>query len=194
MKAASGYQRALQAVPARALPARGRVAHLARYAWWPALALLAWYVLCYFQFAGQLIAYPFGVDQGEGYDVWSAWLLTLGQLPYSGNSAYPYFSSNYPPLWSALAAIPMFWVGPSIGIARALSVLSALVAAALIGRAAYRRTRGVQPVVAGFRRAAGHFPLRRFAVRLSQHAPGACQCHGAYVQPDCDHTARDAIP
>lgn len=150
MKVVRGYQSVAVGAPARAWPATQRLASFARYAWLPALGLLGWYVLFYVQYAGQLVAYPFGVDQGEGYDVWSAWLIRLGQLPYSSNDAFPYFSSNYPPLWSALASLPMQWLGPSIGAARVVSILSALIAAALIGRAAYNRTLGARPASAAF--------------------------------------------
>ena len=60
---------------------------------WPAIGLLLVYAVCYVQFALQLASFPFDVDQGEGYDAWSAWLINLGQLPYASNAAYPYYSS-----------------------------------------------------------------------------------------------------
>lgn len=116
-------------------------ASLLHPALWPALGLLALYAFSYVQLSVQLIAFPFGIDQGEGYDVWAAWLIRLGQLPYTANEADPYYSSNYPPVWSALVAIPMAWTGPSLAPARLVSTLSALAAGLLIGLAAYRRTR-----------------------------------------------------
>jgi hypothetical protein len=114
---------------------------------WPTLVLLALYAAIYLQFAVQLANFPFDLDQGEGYDAWSAWLINVGQLPYSSNAAYPYYSSNYPPLWSYLVSIPMAWLGPGLGSARLVSTLAALATAGLLGLAA-RRAAG--STLAGF--------------------------------------------
>ncbi|MBV9168852.1 MAG: hypothetical protein JOZ81_02050 [Chloroflexi bacterium] len=105
---------------------------------WPAIGLLAIYAVCYVQFALQLARYPFDIDQGEGYDAWSAWLLNLGQLPYATNATYPYYSSNYPPLWSYLVSIPLAWIGPDVMAARLVSTASALGCAVVLGLAARR--------------------------------------------------------
>ncbi len=105
---------------------------------WPALALLLIYLLAYIQFATQLATFPFDLDQGEGYDAWSGWLINLGQLPYTSNADFPYYSSNYPPLWSYLVSIPMAWVGPGLAAARTLSALSALTSACVLGIASFR--------------------------------------------------------
>jgi hypothetical protein len=103
--------------------------------------LLIVYALVYLQFAAQLAGFPFDLDQGEGYDAWSGWLINLGQLPYTTNVSFPYYSSNYPPLWSYLVSIPMAWFGPGLAAARIVSTLSALATAAVLGGAAYRLTR-----------------------------------------------------
>lgn len=105
---------------------------------WPAVLLLALYVVFYASFAVQLISFPFDLDQGEGYDAWSAWLVRLRQLPYTSNETYPYYSSNYPPIWSSLVSLPMRWTGPGLGPARAVSAISAILAAVFIGLAARR--------------------------------------------------------
>lgn len=124
----------------RVSPARLAMVH-ARFeavGLWPTLLLLGVYALVYAQFAVQLSNFPFDLDQGEGYDAWSGWLINLGQLPYTDNSAFPYYSSNYPPLWSYLVSIPMAWFGPGLAAARIVSTLSAIAAAAVIGVAAQR--------------------------------------------------------
>jgi hypothetical protein len=105
---------------------------------WPTLLLLALYACIYLQFAIQLAGFPFDLDQGEGYDAWSAWMINLGQLPYTSNAEYPYYSSNYPPLWSYIVSIPMAWLGPGLAAGRLVSTISALTAAAVIGIAAQR--------------------------------------------------------
>src|SRR5205814_3333239 len=105
---------------------------------WPTLLLLAVYALVYLQFALQLAGFPFDLDQGEGYDAWSGWLMNLGQLPYTTNADFPYYSSNYPPLWSYIVSIPMAWLGPGLASARLVSTLSAVLAAGVLGIAAQR--------------------------------------------------------
>jgi hypothetical protein len=105
---------------------------------WPAIGLLGLYAVCYVQFALQLASFPFDIDQGEGYDAWSAWLLNLGQVPYANNAAYPYYSSNYPPLWSYLVSIPLAWLGPGVMAARLVSAAAAVCSALVLGLAAQR--------------------------------------------------------
>jgi hypothetical protein len=102
-------QRVRHIRPARLALVRARAVHQAIEIW-PTLVLLAVYAGVYLQFAVQLAGFPFDLDQGEGYDAWSAWLVNLGQLPYSTNAEFPYYSSNYPPLWSYLVSIPMAWL------------------------------------------------------------------------------------
>jgi hypothetical protein len=105
---------------------------------WPTLLLLAVYAVGYVQFAVQLLGFPFDLDQGEGYDAWSAWLINLGQLPYTSNAEFPYYSSNYPPLWSYVVSIPMAWLGPGLAPARMVSTLATLATAGVLAIAAQR--------------------------------------------------------
>ncbi len=116
----------------------GVAASVSHPIFWPAFVLLGIYVVSYVAFAGQLIAFPFDLDQGEGYDAWSGWLINLGHLPYTDNAVFPYYSHGYPPVWSYVVSIPMAWTGPGVGPARAVSALATLGAALLIGRAALR--------------------------------------------------------
>ena len=105
---------------------------------WPAILLLVVYAAVYVQFAIQLAGFPFDLDQGEGYDAWSGWLMNLGQLPYTSNADFPYYSSNYPPLWSYLVSIPMAWLGPGLLSARLVSTAAGLLTAGALGLAAIR--------------------------------------------------------
>jgi hypothetical protein len=115
-----------------------RVVSGAAFEVWPALALLGIYALVYVAFAVQLASFPFDLDQGEGYDAWSAWLINQGQLPYTNNAEFPYYSSNYPPLWSYIVSIPMAWLGPGLAPGRIISAISAVGAAGVLGSAAHR--------------------------------------------------------
>ncbi len=125
---------------ARACGAWGMVSRVgtAEAAVLPALLLLALYAAFYVQFAIGLVEFPYDLDQGEGYDAWSAWLVHGGRLPYTSNVDYPYFSSNYPPLWSYLVSIPMAWTGPGLAPARAVSTAAGLLSALVVGLAARR--------------------------------------------------------
>ena len=105
---------------------------------WPTVLLLGIYAVVYLQFALQLAGFPFDLDQGEGYDAWSGWLINLGQLPYTTNADFPYYSSNYPPLWSYLVSIPMAWLGPGLVAARLVSTAAGLLTAVVLGLAAFR--------------------------------------------------------
>jgi hypothetical protein len=124
-------------------------ARLGPIAAWPVLGLLAVYAVFYLQFSLGLISFPYGWDQGEGYDAWSAWLMAQGQLPYSTNDAHPYFSINYPPIWATLVSVPMNWFGPSLPPARAFAALATLGVACLIALAARRRTATSWPLSSG---------------------------------------------
>ena len=126
-------------LPRRALAAQWRWSRTLALA--PAAVVLAVYALLYVRFAGQLITFPFGLDQGEGTDAWSAWLIAQGQLPYSHNDTFPYFSINYPPLWSTLVALPMAVVGPSLAPARAFASAVTLLDTVIIAAAAWRLAR-----------------------------------------------------
>jgi len=108
--------------------------------WSLGLALLVLYLLFYLSRAADLIAYPYDVDQGEGYDVNSGWLLAQGRPIYTDNADYPYYSSNYPPVFSLLLAPIVAQTGPLLGSGRALSAIAALLTAALIGAIVWERT------------------------------------------------------
>ena len=108
------------------------VARLGALFWALGLALLFVYLLFYLGRVADLVGYPYDVDQGEGYDVNSAWLLAQGRPIYTDNATYPYYSSNYPPVFSLLLAPIVAQTGPTLGAGRALSAAAALLTAATI--------------------------------------------------------------
>jgi hypothetical protein len=101
------------------------------------VGVLYFYLLVYVSHAANLAAYPYDLDQGEAYDVNSGWLLARGQPIYTDNARFPYYSSNYPPVYSALLATIVAQAGPSLAAGRLLSagaaLLSAVVIAAVVG-------------------------------------------------------------
>ena len=101
------------------------------------LALL-FSLLVYLVYAANLIAFPFDYDQGEGFELHDSVLFSRGELPYRDTELYPFYASNYPPLYHLLAA-PFVWLfGPAYWYGRLLSFLASLVTAAAIAYAVYR--------------------------------------------------------
>lgn len=105
---------------------------------WPLALALAAYAVVYLQHALTLLAFPFDVDQGEGFDAWGAWLIDRGLAMYTDNQAPDFYSTSYPPVWSYLVSIPMAWLGPGLGPARFVSVLATLGCVLLLFQAARR--------------------------------------------------------
>lgn len=105
-----------------------------------ALLLLAFYLLVYVAYAVNLMQFPFDYDQGEGFELVDTVLFSQGQWPYQDTETYPFYSSNYPPLFHVIAA-PFVWIfGPAYWYGRLLGFLGTLVTAAAIAYAVYRAT------------------------------------------------------
>jgi hypothetical protein len=104
------------------------------------LALLAFigYLLVYFHYAWQLFQFPFDYDQGEGFELVDTLLFSRGEWPYRDIDSYPFYSSNYPPLFHVMT-VPLVWLfGPQYWTGRLISFLGTLVTAGAIGYAVQR--------------------------------------------------------
>ena len=98
------------------------------------LALLAFvgYFVVYLIYAGALFQFPFDYDQGEGFELMDTVLFSQGEWPYRDNDVYPFYSSNYPPLFH-LFIVPLVWLfGPQYWTGRLMSFLGTLVTAVAI--------------------------------------------------------------
>lgn len=94
--------------------------------------------LVYTVYAANLIAFPYDYDQGEGFEVQDTALLSQFRLPYLDTETYPFYSSNYPPLFHMLAA-PFVWIfGPAYWYGRLLGYAASLLIALVIAQAVYR--------------------------------------------------------
>lgn len=108
-----------------------------------ALALLAFvgYFIVYAIYAIQLFKFPFDYDQGEGFELMDTVLFSQGEWPYRNNDVYPFYSSNYPPVFH-LAIVPLVWLfGPHYWTGRLVSYIGTLITAAAIGVAVQRKGR-----------------------------------------------------
>lgn len=105
-----------------------------------ALVILTGYFIVYIVYAINLIQFPFDYDQGEGFELVDTILFSQWRWPYLDTEVYPFYSSNYPPLFHIIAA-PFVWLfGPSYAYGRFLGFSGTLVTAAAIGYAVHRES------------------------------------------------------
>ncbi|MFN8379183.1 MAG: hypothetical protein U0452_10985, partial [Anaerolineae bacterium] len=106
-----------------------------------AIGLLALHTVIYTLYAVNLIQFPFDYDQGEGFELVDTILFSQGQWPYRDTNVFPFYSSNYPPVYHLMAA-PFVWLfGPDYWYGRLIGYLGTLIAAAAIGLAVFREGR-----------------------------------------------------
>jgi hypothetical protein len=103
-----------------------------------ALVIFLGYLAVYVVYAANLMQFPFDYDQGEGFELVDTIMFSQGRWPYQDTEVYPFYSSNYPPLFHVMAA-PFVWLfGPAYWYGRLLGFLGTLVTATAIGYAVYR--------------------------------------------------------
>ncbi len=104
-----------------------------------ALTAFAGYLVVYFSYALALFRFPFDYDQGEGFELMDSLLFSQGRWPYRDNSSYPFYSSNYPPVFHLLV-VPLIWLfGPHYWTGRLISLLATLITAASIAVVVQRK-------------------------------------------------------
>lgn len=102
-----------------------------------ALGLMLFHLSVYVLYAANLIQFPFDYDQGEGFELVDTIMFSRGQFPYQNVEEFPFYSSNYPPLYHIIP-VPFVWLfGPGYWYGRLLSFLSTLVTASAIAYAVY---------------------------------------------------------
>ena len=98
------------------------------------LAVLVYvgYLAIYLVYAVDLFRWPFDYDQGEGFELYDAILYSQGEWPYRDNATYPFYASNYPPLFHLLILplLPVF--GHRVVAGRLVSFAATLITAAVI--------------------------------------------------------------
>ena len=105
------------------------------------VAVFVGYLIIYLDYAVALFRFPFDYDQGEGFELMDSLLFSRGEWPYRDNSSYPFYSSNYPPLFHLLV-VPLVWFfGPQYWTGRLISFLATLITAGAIGWVVQRYVR-----------------------------------------------------
>jgi hypothetical protein len=123
-----------------------------------ALFVFVGYLVIYCLYAFSLFRFPYDYDQGEGFELNDSILFSQGQWPYRDNEVFPFYASNYPPLFHLLV-IPLFPIfGRTLLAGRVLAFVVTLLIAALTGHTVYVHTRD-RPIAAlsGFMVLASNF-------------------------------------
>ncbi len=126
---------------------QGTLSRLARWLLYLTVAVFVLYLIIYVVYAVALFRFPYDYDQGEGFELNDSLLFLQGQWPYRSNEVFPFYASNYPPLFHWLV-MPFFLIfGPTLTAGRVLSFLVTLLIAFLVGRVVYTQTRN-KPIAA----------------------------------------------
>jgi len=97
-----------------------------------AFTALLFLFLVYILYAVALFRFPFDYDQGEGFELWDAVLLSRGRNIYLDNETYPFYSSNYGPLFPLLLAPLIKVFGPRLWVGRIFSFGATLISGGTI--------------------------------------------------------------
>ncbi|MCP4536777.1 MAG: hypothetical protein GY832_06495 [Chloroflexi bacterium] len=97
------------------------------------------YLLVYVVYAVDLFRWPFDYDQGEGFELYDAILYKQGEWPYRDNAVYPFYASNYPPLFHLLIVPLLSVFGPRVVAGRLVSFAATLITAGAICVAVRRK-------------------------------------------------------
>jgi 4-amino-4-deoxy-L-arabinose transferase-like glycosyltransferase len=107
----------------------------------PAVLTLGFLFLVLLVYARSVIAFPFDYDQGEGFELYDAIRLARGENIYLDNAVFPYYASNYPPVYRVLVT-PLIWLfGPQLWTGRVVAFAATLGIAVLIGWVSFRLLR-----------------------------------------------------
>ncbi|NLE99566.1 MAG: hypothetical protein GX601_01165 [Anaerolineales bacterium] len=110
----------------------------------------AGYLVVYGVYAADLFRWPFDYDQGEGFELYDAVLFSQGEWPYRDNAVYPFYASNYPPLFHLLIVPLLSVFGPRVVAGRIVSFVATLITAGAIAVVVRRRVVGwFLPTVSG---------------------------------------------
>lgn len=121
------------------------------------LAFLA-YLVTYITYAIDLFRWPYDYDQGESFELYDAVLHSRGEWPYRDSSTFPFYASNYPPVFHVLNALLFPIFGQTLLSGRVLSFTITLLTAIVIGLTVRRRTGGsFIPLMSGLAYTASNF-------------------------------------
>lgn len=124
------------------------------------IALLAFvfYLAVFVTYAIDLFRWPYDYDQGESFELYDAVLHSQGEWPYRDSSTYPFYASNYPPVFHLLNVLVFPFLGKRLLAGRVLSFVITLLTSVVIGLTVHRRTGGLFfPLISGLAYPASNF-------------------------------------
>jgi len=102
-------------------------------------------IFCVYAFA--LFRFPYDYDQGEGFELNDSILFSQGEWPYRDNETFPFYASNYGPVFHLLV-LPLFpLLGQTLSAGRFLSFVATLTVGLIVYLVVYQHTRD-RPVAA----------------------------------------------
>lgn len=105
------------------------------------LLIFVLYLIILCAYAGALFRFPYDYDQGEGFELNDAILFARGEWPYRDNETFPFYASNYGPVFHLMVA-PLFLIfGQTLAAGRFLSFAATIAVGAIVAGVAYRHTR-----------------------------------------------------
>ncbi|HLA45175.1 MAG TPA: hypothetical protein VJZ27_17140 [Aggregatilineales bacterium] len=112
--------------------------HFTRGLYLLTLAMMLGHFFIYAYYSFSLMRFPFDYDQGEGFELVDTVYLSEGKSPYRDNETFPFYASNYPPVYHVVL-IPFVWIfGADYWYGRLVAFIGTLVTAGAIGYAIYR--------------------------------------------------------
>ncbi len=112
------------------------------------LLIFVGYFAVYVGYARNLFAFPFDYDQGEGFELYDALRLARGENIYLDNAQFPFYASNYPPVYRVLLVPFVQIFGPKLYVGRVVTFACSLLIGIVIFFAA-RRTWASEQVSRG---------------------------------------------
>ncbi len=122
------------------------------------------YFAIYIGYARNLFAFPFDYDQGEGFELYDAVRLARGEDIYLDNAQFPFYASNYPPVYRVMLVPFVKIFGPKLYVGRVVTFACSLLIGIVIFFAARRtwaREQGSRGAGAG---AGERSPLPQFSL------------------------------
>jgi len=113
---------------------------VSRALWILCLVVYIGYLGVYVTYAADLFRWPYDYDQGESFELYDAVLHSEGKWPYQDSSRFPFYSSNYPPVFHIMNIALFPLLGKTLLSGRVLSFSITLLTAAMIGLTVHRRT------------------------------------------------------
>ena len=105
------------------------------------LCLLLVHTLIYAAYGLSVLPFPFDYEQAEGHELNTAVLIAQGRCPYCSSETFPFYASNYPPVFHLLMVPFVKLFGAQLWYGRLIIFSATFITAAAIGWAVFRESK-----------------------------------------------------